>query len=292
MTFTLDTNFINQYSANVHLLLNDRSKLMGLFEEEAGNPGELHMFDRFIDNAGLTSIIARGDSIVATDGVHSRRVAQREFAYKAFNIYDMDKAKLMIDPASIYTQEAARAHAVAYDLMCINALLGSAATGKAGAGSTSFDSNQIVAAGGTGFTVSKFNQALRILEANKVDVESEDIYLILPAHAVEDLLGDSSNQFTSFDFQNDKTLGGKSLPNFRGVKIIRSQLAPQVSAGVTGRGIMCSSRALKVAVWDKFKASMDKLVNVANQPMQLYTESSFGAVRMEEGLVVDIQFTM
>lgn len=293
MSFSLDQNFINQFNANVHMLLSEKgAKLYGLFEESNGAPGELHMFDRFADSGGLNVITNRGDLIVASDGNHSRRVAQREFYYKAFNIYEMDKAKLIIDPASTYVEESVRAHGVNYDRVIINALLGSAATGKAGAGSTALGAGQVIAAGGTGLTVAKLDQAIRLLETAHVDVEAEDMYLLVPGHGVEDLVGDSSNRLTSFDFMESKTLAGKTLPMFRGVKMVRTQLLPQVTSGSVGRAILCTRKAAKVAVWDRFKSSMDRLVNVANQPMQLYTESSIGAVRMEEGLVVDIQFTL
>lgn len=292
MVFSLDTSFINQYNANVHMLLAEKgSKMMGIFEEQSGK-GELHMFERYSPIYGLNLITNRGGVITPQDADFSRRVCQREVYANAFHHFPMDEAKLLIDPTSIYVKNAADAVGAHYDSICLNALLGDAATGKAGAGSQSFDANQVISAGGTGMTVAKINQALALMQRNYVDIASEDIYMTLNSYAYEDLLADSTNRFTSFDYMGAKPLAEKGFVSFRGIKLIPTERVAPVSAGVTERALMFTGSALKVAVWDKFKSSLDRRVDLTNQPMQLYYESSIGAVRMEEKLVIDIQFTV
>ncbi len=289
MAFTFDTSFVNHYTSNVHMNLAEKSKLMGLFDDEPSKNGEVHFFETYTSIAGVDQLIERGAGVVPEDAIHGRRMAEVLTYNKAMFVYDMDKMRSLIDPTSIYVQDMARAHAVNFDRVCLSALLGTARYGKAGASSASFDtSGHQIAHGSAGLTVAKLNQAIRILEEGYVDVGSEDLYLIINGRGVEDLMAET--QVVSFDYMNEKPLAGKSLPMFRGLHVVRSESLPAYTAGSVYRAVVTTRRALKVAKWNPFSASIDKRADIQNQPMQIYTESAFGAVRMEEGLVVDILF--
>ena len=117
---------------------------------------------------------------------------------------------MLVDPSSDYVKKLSNIHGQNFDIQLMNALLGDAATGATGSGTQAFDPNMVIAAGGTGFTVTKLDQAIRMLKENRVDVMRDGVYLILNARAEEDLLADA--KITSFDYQPSKVLGGKDLP--------------------------------------------------------------------------------
>jgi len=127
-----------------------------------------------------------------------------------------------------------------------------------------------------------------IVESNDVDMDSNNVYLLVNARGREDLLADSN--FTSHDFQNVKALAGRELPSFRGIQLVHTERLPAHTAGSVYRAILCTDNALKVA------KGMDPVVDISQRkdiqdlPFQIYTKQAFGAVRMEEGLVVDILF--
>lgn len=286
MVATINTNFISQFSDNLHLLLDQRgSKLKGLFMEEA-RQGEKHFFDR-LGNFSATEIVTRLQPVVLQDPAHSRRMATVGRFEASTYLDNIDKLKMLIDPTNEYVKKLADTHGKNYDLTVINALLGTASTGADGSGTQALGSGQQIAHGSVGFTVAKFNQAMRMLEAAEVDMDSEDIYLLLPARGVEDLMAESN--YTSFDFQNGKVLGGKQLPEFRGVKIIRTQRLPEQTAGSVYRGIMCSKDALKVAIAHDLEIKVGERADL-NFAQQISTYMMFGAVRMEEARVIDILF--
>lgn len=287
MTATINQNYINQFSANLHLLVEQKgSKLKGLFSTETAN-GEKHFFDR-LGNFSASEITGRLEDAVLQDGAHSRRMCSVKRYAASTYVDDIDKIKMLIDPTSDYAIKLANAHGKNFDTVILNALLGSAATGADGSGSQAFDtSNNQIAHGSAGLTVAKFNQALRILQSNDVDIDSTKIYLIANARAIEDLMGETT--FTSFDYQNMKALSGKGLPMFRGVQIVHSERLPDQTAGSVFRGIMVTEDALKVAL------VKDMEIKVAERPdlnfaQQISTYMAFGAVRMEEAKVVDILF--
>jgi hypothetical protein len=289
MVATINQSFISQFSDNLHMLLEQQgSKLRKIYPVEMAK-GEKHFFDR-LGNFTANEVSGRLDVTNLQDPAHSRRMASLKRYEASTYLDDVDKFKLLIDPTSDYAKKLANAHGKNYDSVLIDALLGTAATGADGSGSQAFDtSNQQIAHGSAGFTVDKFNQALRILQANEVDVESDQLVLLIGALGIEDLMGDSNNRFTSFDYMSSKPLADGRLPQFRGVEIVHTERIPDETAATTYRGILSTKDALKVAM------AKDMEVKVAPRPdlnfaQQVSTYMMFGAVRMEEGRVVDVLY--
>jgi hypothetical protein len=287
MAYTNDQIFVNAYNAMLHHLSEQRgSKLKGLFQEEKAK-GEKHFFDR-VGSFSVSEINAINSPISLQDSTMSRRMATLRAFDAATTIHDIEKMKMLVDPTNDYVVKMMNAHGKNYDLSIINALIGTAATGKDGSGSQALGAGQQIAHGGTGLTVDKLLQGLRILESADVDMDSNNVYLLVNALGREDLLAD--NKFISSDFQEVKSLAGKSFPSFRGIQIVKTERLPDQTAGSVRRAILCTDNALKVAV------GMDPVVDISqrkdlnNLPYQIYTQQAFGAVRMEESLVVDILF--
>lgn len=288
MTFSVDSNFVNQFSANIHLLVDQRgSKLKGLFREEFVK-GEKAFFDR-IGLFSANEIVSNLAPVNLQDAAHSRRMATLKVYEAATYVQGMDKLKMIIDPTSDYAKILANAHGKNFDAAIIAALIGTAATGKDGSGSAAFDtSNNQIAHGSVGLTADKLLNGLRILQSNEVDMDVTNCYLLVNARGMEDLLADS--KFNNGDYQEIKALSGRSVPSFRGLKIIQTERLPAHTAGSVYRGIICTEDSLRVAMAQDMKVDISKRADIQNLPMQIYTEMAFGAVRMQEELVVDILF--
>lgn len=289
MTSTNDQAFISQFSDNIHMLVRERgSKLRSILPVEIAK-GEKHFFDR-IDKLTVSEITSRNEVIDAQDAAHSRRMATvKRYAGRVY-LDDLDKLKMLVDPTSEYAKALADAHGENYDVKLYEAMIGTAATGKDGTGSVAFDtSNQQIAHGSAGMSVAKFNQALRILEANEVDIDRVKLYCAMGAEAIEDLLNDSSNQLTSFDFQNSKVLAEGGFPSFRGVNIIRTQRVPDETAGTTKRALLFTEDAIKTAISHDLELRVDERNDLAHV-QQVTAYMMFGSVRMEEKKIVDILY--
>jgi hypothetical protein len=206
----------------------------------------------------------------------------------AVGVDKLDINKMLIEPTNDYVKKLANKHGQNFDVVLFNALLGTAATGAAGESTAAFDTvNNQIGHGGTGLTAVKFNQAIRLLQANRVDTMREDVILITNARGLEDLYGEAT--MTSFDYQNKKILAGKELPSYRGVSVLHSEDIPDSTAGSVFRAIMTTRDALKVAISENMNVEIDKRPDLSNI-MQVYTSMMFGAVRMEEAKVIDILF--
>ena len=289
MTATINTAFISQFSDNLHSLVEQRgSKLRTSVPVEMAK-GEKHFFDR-LGSFEASEITSRLETTDLQDPAHSRRMASVRRYHASTYLDDIDSLKMLIDPTSDYAMKLARAHGRKLDDIVIDAMLGSAATGKDGDGTQAFDTtNQQIAHGSAGFTVAKFNQALRILESNDVDIDGETLYLAIGARAVEDLLGDTTNQVTSFDFQEGKVLSTGKLPSFRGVNIIRTQRITDETADTTYRGLLYTAGTVKVAMNKDMEVKVAERADL-NFAQQVSTYAQYGAVRMEETTVVDVLY--
>jgi hypothetical protein len=288
MTISINQNYVNQFSNNLYLLLEQKgSKLKGLFTEEAAN-GEKHFFDR-LGNFAVEEITSRLEPVNLQDPAHSRRMATVRKYHASTYIDNIDQMKMLIDPSNEYARKLANKHGHNFDQRIIEAMLGTAATGKDGDGTQAFDtSNQQIAHGGVGLTSAKIDQALRIMMDNDVDM-NEELFLLVGGMGIEDLLQEA--KLTSFDYQPNKVLGGKSLPMYRGINILHvspQQLA-QHTAGSVSRALLVHRDAMKVAL------NKDIEIKTAERPdlnfaQQISTYMSFGAVRVDEMLIVDILY--
>ena len=289
MTSTNDQAFISQFSDNIHMLVREQgSKLRAILPTEIAN-GEKHFFER-IDKLTVSEITNRNATLDAQDAAMSRRMATVNRYAGRVHLDDLDKLKMLIDPTSEYAKALADAHGDNYDVRVYNAMLGTASTGKDGSGSQAFDtSNNQIAHGSAGLTVAKFNQALRILENGEVDIDRVKLYASIGALGIEDLLNDSSNQFTSFDFQDKKVLSDGGFPNFRGVNIIRTQRVPDETADTTYRALLFTDDSVKTAISSDMELRVDERNDLAHV-QQVTAYMMFGSVRMEEKKIVDILY--
>ena len=290
MAANIDTAFINQFSANMHDLVEQQESRLRKTVNVENAKGEKHFFDR-LGTFTASAVTGRNQPITLQDADHSRRMATVTQYEAVTYLNDIDKLKMLIDPASDYAVKLARAHAKNLDDVIITAMLGSASTGQTGSGSTAFDtSNNQIAHGSAGFTVAKFNQALRILESNEVDIDRTPLYLALGALAKEDLLGDSSNQLTSFDFQDQKVLARGGFPTFRGVNIVNTQRITDETADTTYRGLLYTEDTMKLAIAQDMKIDVSNRNDLQGLPLQVATYMMLGAVRMEEPTIVDVLY--
>lgn len=276
--------YISQFSDDIRDLVEQSySKLRPAVDIEMAD-GQKHFFNR-LGSLNVSSRSGRNEPIDLDDAAHSRRMATLGFYDLATTLDPIDDLQRSLELSAPYARKHASAHARNLDDVIIAAALGTAATGATGTGTQAFDSNQQVAHGTTGFTVAKFNSAMQLLEANEVDIENVPLVLLLGSLGVQDLLGESN--YTSFDFSESKPLGGRRLPQFRGVNIIRTQRIPDETANSVYRGILMTTDTIKVAMAQDMKVTISKRNDLKGHPDQIYTEMSFGAVRMEEATIVD-----
>ena len=202
MSTQVTTAFVNQFSSNVAMLSQQMGSLLRGAVDTESVTGEKAFFDQVGEAAAIARTSRHGDTpLVETP--HSRRMVSLTTYEWADLIDDADKVRMLIDPTSSYARAAAAAIGRAMDDVIIDALGGTAKTGKEGTTSTSFPAGQKIAHGSAGLTIAKLVEAKKKLDANSVD-PSIKRYLVCSPEQIEDLLNNTT--VTSSDFNTVNTL--------------------------------------------------------------------------------------
>ncbi len=287
MSFEVTTAFVQQYTTNVGLLLQQRgSKLreavtMGSYNGKAA---------KAVEQIGSVTAQARtsrhADTPLISTPHDARWVFPTDYEW-ADMIDDQDKLRMLIDPTSPYAVNGAYALGRSMDSDIISAALGSAKTGENGTTTTAFDtSNQQVGVGGTpaGLTVAKLREAKKILLSNEVDVETDPLYIAVTAKQLDDLLG--TTEVTSADYNSVKALVQGQVNTFMGFNFIHTELLG-VDASSYRRVCAWAKSGVHLGMWNDINAKITERAD-KSYATQVYCKATFGATRTEEGKVVEI----
>jgi hypothetical protein len=285
MSSQVTTAFVQQYSANIQML----SQQMGSLLRDKVRLESVNGKNAFFDQVGAVTAqkrTSRHSDTPQIDTPHARRrvsLVDYEFADL---IDDQDKVRLLIDPTSSYAQAAAFAMGRAMDDEIISAALGTSFTGETGSTSTVLPSGQKLGTGDTdGLTIAKLRSAKEILDAASVDPSITRNIIVSPKQ-ITDLLG--TTEVTSSDFNTVKALASGDVNQFLGFNFIVSN---RLNATDSKRQCIAYAQdGIALGVGKDVTARIDERAD-KGYATQVYYCASFGATRMEEEKVVEIQAT-
>lgn len=293
MSVNLVNNYVQQYSSNVQLLLQQRgSKLrnavtVGSYTGKAASPVDQ------IGKVEMQAVSGRFQAMNRVDAPTDRRwVYPSDFDLPQL-IDSFDKLRLIIDPQSSYVQNAVMAAGRQFDRLICAAFTGTAKTGEAGGTSTSFTSgNEVdVAVGGANskLNVSKLREVKRLMMANHVDFDMEEAYVGITAADHDALLGEI--QITNADYNGGQAvLRDGKIMEFMGFKFIHCELIETVLAGTNEVTLpVWVKSGMHLGVWNDIKNTVSTRHDLQGEPWQLYTVMTAGATRLEENKVYAIE---
>jgi hypothetical protein len=297
--------FVQQYKSNIfHLAQQKGSRLRGCVRSEMQN-GKRQYFERLGQTAAILKTSRHMDT-PQIDSAHSRRAVTLLDYIWADLIDDEDKIRLLIDPASPYSQAAMWAMGRAMDDLLIAAMRGNAYSGEEGTTAVPLPASQKVLAytDGTPGTPTHLNidtlrRVKKKFDANDID-ESIPRYFAYTSTQLSDLLGETET--TSSDFNTVKALVAGQIDTFMGFKFVRIERLPAVDALYDSNGNVDSagstlSNARRCLAWagdgvvlalgKDMEAKIEKLPT-KNYATQVFARMSIGATRIEENKVVEV----
>jgi len=279
----VDTILQNRYSDNIMLKVQQLTVGIAPTVHTKSSSGEVDFQDQ-LASADADEKLARNEVVRNTDPDYRRRKIVPRTFYKAPLIDRMDKLMMVKDPTSAVVMNNAGALARSKDTTIATAFTALAYTGKAGAGSISLPSTQIIVHSSAGMNLVKIRSASRILNANEVSTENR--FLALSALQVEDLL--AITEFTSSDYAMVKALVDGKPGTLVGFKAVMSE---RLTLSTTTRYCIAYHRTgMVLGVWDDLTASIDILPG-KHFSAQVYAAQSYGATRLEEEKVVQVECT-
>lgn len=292
MSINLPTHYVQQYSTNIALLLQQKgSKLrnavtMGNHVGKQASP---------VDQFGaveMQAVAGRFNPMGRVDAATDRRwVFPSDFDLPQL-IDDFDKLRLITDPSSAYVTNAVMAAGRQFDRLITSAFTGTAKTGEAGGTSTIFTAaNEVdVAVGGatSKLNVAKIKAVKELMMANFVDFEMEEPFIGITAADHAALLNEI--QVISTDFNSKPVLVDGKVQSFLGFNFIHCELIETMLAGTNEVTLpVWVKSGMYLGVWDDIKNSISQRNDLQGEPWQLYTTMTAGATRLEENKVYAIE---
>jgi hypothetical protein len=288
MSVQITTAFVDQFRANVyHLLQQKGSKLRGYVRSESIT-GKSAFFEQ-IGAVAARKRTSRHSDTPRMDTPHARRRVTTESYDWADLIDDEDKIRMLIDPASPYTEAAMWAMGRAMDDEIIRAFDAVAYTGADGSTQTSFDTNMVVdvqvvwpgvSAADTGLNLAKLIECRKKLGANDVDPD-EEVYVAVNARQISSLLKDE--RVVSGDYNSALPLVSGKISRVGGCTLI-----PCNRIGVDGNSDDKCPYWTKSGMLLAIGADIQTRISERddkNYATQVFAKMDIGATRMEEGRV-------
>ena len=281
MSVQITTAFSQQFSANVQLLSQQTGSILRGGVSEEAVTGEKAFFDQ-VGAAAAVKRTSRHQDTPTVETPHSRRMVTMDSYEWADLIDDADKVRMLIDPTSTYASAAAAAMGRAMDDAIIEAATGTAKTGKSGGTSTTMLAAHQIANGSADLTLAKLIEAKKTLDLASVD-PSIPRHIAVGPDQIEALL--NSTTVTSSDFNTIKALVQGEINTFLGFQFhVSTRLA---KSGNIRTCFAWAEDGIKLAVGKDVMSRIDERSD-KSYSTQVYYCATFGATRMEEEKVVQI----
>ena len=279
--------YVQQYNSNVHMLSEQQMSRLRFTTMVEPGTGEAFSFERLGSagsgpNNSASVVRDRHGKTPLSNIEHSRRWAYPVDYAEGTLLDKQDNIRILIDPMSKYTVRHASAFGRTWDDRVIEALGGVAMQGQRGTESVPLPAAQKIAHGSAGLTVEKLRQAKEMLDAAETGMEYPR-YIICQARQIRNLL--ATEEVTSMDFNTIRTLHAGEIDEFMGFKFIRLERLP-----ASGSNRLCYAYSMP-AVGVKVAMEPNSALSVRSDllnAMQILTLGSWGAVRIEDELVVEI----
>lgn len=288
MSFQVTTAFVQQYTTNVAMLLQQRgSKLRDLVTQGSYTGKAAKAVEQIGPVTAQLRTSRHGDTPLISTPHDARWVFPSDYEW-ADMIDDQDKLRMLIDPTSPYAINGAYALGRAMDDIIIAAALGDSKTGENGSTTTPFDtSNQQVGASASGLTIAKLREAVEIFNENEVDMEMDPLTMIVSPKQMTNLL--ATTEITSSDYNTVKALVQGQVDSFMGFKFIVSNRLG-VDGSSNRRVIAFARSGLHLGLWNDITTRISERDD-KSYSTQVYVKGTFGATRTEEKKVIEILCT-
>lgn len=309
MSFNVSTAFVQQYSTNVQMLLQQQgSRLRNTVLNMKFQGKAASMAEQFGSVSPVRNQSRHSDTPLISTPQDKRWVYPNDYDW-ADLIDSQDKLRMLIDPTSSYAMAGAWAMGRAIDDEIISGILNSNNTGENGTSATgtlyAFNSNSqsVAAATGaasaTGLNIAKLRAAKRKLLEAEVDVDNDQLFMVITARQHDDLLNEA--QAISLDYNTKPVLVDGKISQFMGFNFVHSEripgganfntaINPSIASGssdgqfTTGSRYMvpCYAKSgMALGMWNDVQTSIDRRADKRNS-YQVYVTGTFGAARMEE----------
>lgn len=280
------------YSTGIDLLsqqLTERTRASVMVEAASG---ERKAFDQMGAVRAREKTSRETDITTITTPKAKRWVSPTHYQFADF-VDEFDKLTILNDPTNPMSQSFSAALKRQLDYDAVTASIGTAYTGKEGTTATVLPSTQKIAHGSAGFTLSKLQDAVKMLKAKNALMPGERPQVFWTAAQELEFL--TENKVQSADYNNRKVLTEGSVLNFYGcdfhlVEDFVDEEGDTINtiplASSVRSCVMWLRSGMKMGEWRPGYGRVEWIPRKASY--QVSAGASWGFTRMEEVKVVQI----
>lgn len=308
MSSIVPVHYVNAFNSNVwHLAQQKGSRLSGLVRTEI-QKAEKAFWDYYDLADEPTERVSKYADVKPSETSRGRRMTTFK-DYEKTEFFDhLDELKMIHDPKSQVSMAFQNSFGRKMDKIILAGALGTAYSGKEGATPVVLPNSQKLAAfdGSTTTGVGLNIKTLRAIKKkfSKNEVEGE-IVLVCDADDIDNLLNEK--EVTSADWNTVKALVNGAVDQFVGIRFVRTELVPALSANVTyspvdgsigagagtvvaANGHSCLALVKQGVIMVKAESMTTKISerNDKGDTMQLFAKMSLDASRLEEKCVMEV----
>lgn len=283
--------FVNQYSMNVNLLMQQKVSRLEKAVTIGNHFGEKAEVINQFGTGKAVKITGRYKDIIPANTKNDQRWVYPTDYYYADWTSKLDQLRMVIDPKSGYVRVAVAALMREMDYVLINeGLNGTNRTGKDGLTTVTLPNSQVVpvTVGGGGqptrFNVQKLLAAREILKSNEIE-DDEELWVALSAKQETDLMNDPL--YVSREYSSSLVLDNGRIKSYMGFNFLHSEQLPKDSNGYRINFVWAKT-GLYLGKWEGLKVKIDQLLGKEDDPWQIKASMTIGATRTEEKKVVAI----
>ena len=301
MSVNLPQHYVQQYSTNLQLLLQQRgSKLRDTVMSGTHVGKQASPVDQ-VGAIAAQQVTGRFQPMGRVDAPVDRRWVF-PVDYDLPQLIDtFDKLRLLTDPQSSFATNGTYAMGRAQDDVIIGAYFADAKTGENGGTTTSFGTtltssggqNVSVDTGGaaSGLNVAKLREAKKTLMANEVDIDNDPLVCVVTADQHDNLLADVQVVSGDFGWKDSPVLKEGKLERFLGINFKhceRLTTGTDDQAGTSRQVPIYAKSGMYLGIWNDIQNSLGQREDLRGKPWQLYSIGTFGGTRLEEKKVVRV----
>ena len=283
MSDQVSTAFVQQYTTNVKLLLQQRGSRLRDSVTTSTATGKAA---KAVEQVGPVNAQKRTTRHADTPLISTPHDARWAFPvdYEWADLIDEpDKVRMLINPQSPYAMIGANAIGRAIDDEIISAFNGASKTGENGTTSTSLAAAHTIAVAGAGLTLAKLAEAKKLLMAAEVDVDNDPLFMAITSAQHDDLL-QLGSATQSIDFNTQRPLVDGRIRNFMGFNLVVTERLLTDGSGDHLCPVWAKS-GMHLCVWNDLTTKVTERPDKSHAT-QVFVKATIGATRLEEGKVV------
>lgn len=291
--YTVPEHHVKMYTANVRGVLQRKGGKLTPLVSRGSYKGEKVQVVNFIGPIEFTDRITPYGDTKITELEHTSRWISGLERDAAVLIDRLDMLKMIYDPTSPYVERMREGAARKQDAVLMDKFFATARTGKEGNTDVAFPAGNIIAHGGTGFTITKLRSLRKLMKKRHVDLQTMTPFIAVTAEQVDNMFAETA--VNSIDYNTVKPLVDGEVTKYMGFTFVPYEdyngtgIPSHTDTGHLIRDCPAwVSDGMHFGLWD------DLVITINNRPdknniKQIHATFTAGATRLEEDKVYQLQ---